>query len=298
MRENRTCGSEGGEGLALPDPYRVVLARGARAMSDPTHERKRGTRFRLFVDAALASGAAVRASEAQAHYVRSVMRARVGEAVALFNGRDGEWLATIDTVERSGCTLRVARQSRPQAAEPDPWLAFAPIRGARVDFIAQKATELGVARLLPVVTRHTQVRAVNAARLRANAVEAAEQCGRLTVPAVDALVPLAQLLDAWPSERRLLVADESGAGVPIAQAVAAVGASAGTRPWGILVGPEGGFAADELAALGALPFATRAGLGPRVLRADTAAIAALAVVQAVAGDWSTNALTERPPAAL
>ncbi len=273
-------------------------------MSDPAHERKRGTRFRLFVDGQLASGAAVRVSEAQAHYVRSVMRARVGEAVALFNGRDGEWLATVDGLERRGCTLTVARQSRLQAAEPDPWLAFAPIRGARVDFVAQKATELGVARLLPVATRHIQVRGINTGRLRANAIEAAEQCGRLTVPAVDALVPLAQLLGGWPAERRLLVADESGAGTPIAQAVADPGAGpagprpAGLAPWGILVGPEGGFAADELTALGALPFVTRVDLGPRVLRADTAALAALAVVQAVAGDWATNPLTERPPAAL
>lgn len=249
-------------------------------MSDRATGGKCAYRCRLFVDVPLGPGAAVRIDGAQAHYVRSVMRGRVGEAVAHFNGRDGEWLALIDGVERKHCAMTVQRQLRAQTAEPDLWLAFAPVRGVRVDFIAQKATELGVARLLPVLTRHTQIRAINSERLRANAVEAAEQCERLTVPEVAGLVPLDRLLADWPAGRRLLVADESGGGAPIARAVAGV-----APPWGVLVGPEGGFAAAELAALGALPFVMRVGLGPRVLRADTAALAALAVVQAVAGDW-------------
>lgn len=241
-------------------------------------------KLRLHIAAGLGAAAEIMLEAAQAHYLAHVMRARPGEAVALFNGRDGEWLARVDALAKGRARLLVERRLREQRPEPDLWLVFAPIKRARIDFVAEKATELGVSAILPVFTRRTAVSRVNSERLRANAVEAAEQCERLSVPEVREPRPLERLLPEWPSERRLLVLDEQGGGRPIAEALAALG----DGPAAILVGPEGGFADSELDALRRLPFATNIGLGPRILRADTAALAALACWQALRGDWREN----------
>ena len=240
-------------------------------------------RIRLYVTAELALGAVVGLAPEQAHYLKSVMRAAAGTPLLLFNGRAGEWRARLEAVGKGWASCAVEAETRPQAAEPDLWLVFAPIKRARIDFVAQKATELGVSALWPVFTRHTAVTRVNEERLAANAVEAAEQCGRLTVPRVLAPATLEAALDAWPDERRILLCDEREGGVAIASALG--GTPAPASPWAVMVGPEGGFAADELDRLRKLPIVTAVGLGPRLLRADTAALAALACWQAIAGDW-------------
>ncbi len=240
---------------------------------------------RLFVETDLAAGVEAPLDEAQAHYLRHVMRRAEGAPLVLFNGRDGEWTATLALRGKKAAAALVGACTRPQAAEPDLWLCFAPVKRARIDYIAEKATELGVAVLQPIVTQHTIVERVNLERLRANAVEAAEQTERLSVPEVRAPVDLAQLLGAWPAGRRLLMCDETGGGRPIAHVLAALDDAARAAPWAIVVGPEGGFAEAELAALRRIKDVTAVGLGPRILRADTAALAALAVWQALAGDW-------------
>ncbi len=238
---------------------------------------------RLFVEDDLAAGRSVGLDHARAHFLRSVLRLGRGAAVALFNGRDGEWRARIEGLGKGWASLEVEAPLRPQDATPDIWLLFAPIKRARIDFLAEKATELGVARLLPVTTRHTAVSRVNCERLAANAREAAEQCERLSVPEVAEPRRLFDLLADWPCERRLLVCAEAGAARPLAEVLGE--AADGPRgPWALLTGPEGGFAESELDALRKLPFVTTVGLGPRVLRSDTAALAALACWQAVLGD--------------
>ena len=238
-------------------------------------------RHRLFVVAGLAAGQDVSLEATQAHYLGNVLRLGAGDEVALFNGRDGEWRARIAAIGKGRCTAIPAAQLRAQAAEPDLWLCFAPVKRARIDFIAEKAAELGVSVVQPVFTRRTAVTRVNSERLRANAVEAAEQCERLSVPEVREPVELDRLLDAWPGERRLMLCDESGGAAPVAVALA--GATPG--PWAVLIGPEGGFTDDEFARLRQLPGTLAVSLGPRVLRADTAAIAGLAIWQALVGDW-------------
>jgi 16S rRNA (uracil1498-N3)-methyltransferase len=240
---------------------------------------------RLFVEADLASGVEAPLSEAQAHYLRHVMRRADGAPLLLFNGRDGEWRATLALRGKKAAAAAVGERTREQAAEPDLWLCFAPIKRARIDMIAEKATELGVALLQPMLTQHTAVERVNVERLRANAIEAAEQTERLSVPEVRKPVELARLLADWPADRRLLMADETGGGPPIAEALGALDEPARAAPWAILVGPEGGFAAAELAAVRRMKNVTAVGLGPRILRADTAALAALACWQSLVGDW-------------
>ena len=242
---------------------------------------------RLHVEDDLAAGTTVGLDHARAHFLRSVLRLGRGARLALFNGRDGEWLARLDGLGKGWASLAVERQRRAQSAEPDLWLLFAPIKRARIDFLAEKATELGVSRLLPVTTRHTAVSRVNSERLAANAREAAEQCERLSVPAVEAPRALFDLLGDWLPERRLLLCAEAGDARPIAEALseAAPRSDPGPPgPWAVLTGPEGGFAESELDALRKLPFVTAVGLGPRILRADTAALAALACWQALLGD--------------
>ncbi|BBK34550.1 16S rRNA (uracil1498-N3)-methyltransferase [Stella humosa] len=237
---------------------------------------------RLHVAADLGPEAVVGLDEGQAHLVRSVLRLEPGDHVALFNGRDGEWLARLDGIGKGWASAALVRQLRPQVAEPDLWLAFAPIKRARLDFLAEKATELGVSVLWPVFTRHTAVERVNDERLRANAREAAEQTGRLSIPEVRPPVDLMAMLGAWQTDRRILLGDESGTAPPVAEVL---GQCDHDGPWAVLTGPEGGFARAELDRLRELPFVSPASLGPRVLRADTAAIAALAVLQALRGDW-------------
>jgi 16S rRNA (uracil1498-N3)-methyltransferase len=240
---------------------------------------------RLFVEAELVAGIDAPLSDAQAHYLRHVVRRADGAALRVFNGRDGEWAAAFEPHGKKAGVARIGERLREQDVEPDLWLCFAPVKKARIDYIAEKATELGVALLQPVQTQHTIVERVNVERLRANAVEAAEQTERLTVPEVRAPVPLLPLLGDWPSHRRLLVCDETGAGQPISEVLSALDPSARTAPWAVLVGPEGGFDRSELAALRRMKDVTAVGLGPRILRADTAALATLACWQAIVGDW-------------
>ncbi|MBV8132171.1 MAG: 16S rRNA (uracil(1498)-N(3))-methyltransferase [Alphaproteobacteria bacterium] len=236
---------------------------------------------RVYVERRLAASTTVELDAGQAHYLRSVLRLGRGAAVAGFNAADGEWLCRIAQADKRRMSLTVEHQLRVPEPDADLWLLFAPIKRARLDWLVEKATELGVTTLLPVWTARTQSERLNLERLRAHVIEAAEQCERLSVPALHPPEALDRVLAAWPTERHLLVCDESGAGEPIANGVRRLTAT----PVAFLVGPEGGFDQTELDALGKLSFVTRIGLGPRVLRAETAAIAALAVFQAIAGDW-------------
>lgn len=240
---------------------------------------------RLFVEADLVAGVEAPLSEAQAHYLRHVMRRPDGAALWLFNGRDGEWQASLQARGKKAAVALVGERTREQVPEPDVWLCFAPVKRARIDYIAEKATELGAALLQPILTRHTMVERVNVERLRANAVEAAEQTERLSVPEVRAPKELARLLAEWPAERRMLICDETGGGPPIAQALATLDDAARAAPWAVVIGPEGGFDRSELATLRRMNNVMAVGLGPRILRADTAALAALACWQALVGDW-------------
>jgi 16S rRNA (uracil1498-N3)-methyltransferase len=240
-------------------------------------------RARLYRTDGLAAGASILLTDSQAHYLRTVLRLEPGATLALFNGRDGEWAARIDGFAKRGGTLTLLERRRPQEPDPDLWLLFAPLKRARTDFLVEKATELGVSHLCPVVTRRTVAERVNLERLRAHAIEAAEQTERLSVPILGEPAPLDHVIARWPAGRRLLLCDESGSAPPIAAALQQSRAEA----WAVLVGPEGGFAETELDALRKLSFVSPVGLGPRVLRADTAALAALAVLQALAGDWRT-----------
>lgn len=246
---------------------------------------------RLYVDSPLAEGQSVGLDHERAHFLRHVLRLDRGNVVAVFNGRDGEWLARIDGFGKGWCSLTLAERRRVQNAVPDLWLLFAPLKKGRIDFVAEKATEMGVSRLWPVFTRRTDPNRVNVDRLRANAVEAAEQCERLTVPELADPVPLDRALSGWPAERTLYLCAETGATRPIAEAMR----QAGPCPAGILVGPEGGFDQSELDEIVKLPFVVPVGLGPRILRADTAVVAALACWQSLAGDWTADGGDTRPP---
>jgi 16S rRNA (uracil1498-N3)-methyltransferase len=236
---------------------------------------------RLFVEAPLSAEAEIPLSAGQAHYLGHVMRLKPGAGVRVFNGSDGEWQAQIATLGKAG-TLLARMQLRPQRAEPDLWLVFAPIKGHRLDNIVEKATELGISVLVPVSTRHTVVSRVNIEKMRAHAIEAAEQSERLSVPEIRPLQPLERVLAEWPAGRTLVHLDESGGGRPLPEMAADLKGSA----LALLAGPEGGFAKSELDALGGLAFAVAVGLGPRILRADTAAIAAAAVLLASTGAWA------------
>ena len=241
----------------------------------------RAAKIRLFVEADLGPGAVVALTSEQAHYLFTVMRLGVGDPVAAFNGRDGEWICEARPEGRRGGTLAARSPGRAQRTPPDLWLVFAPIKKARTDFIVEKAAELGCARVLPVFTRHTAAERLRPDRLRAHAIEAAEQCGETWVPEIADPVRLDALLDGWDPARWLMFCDESRAARPAAQALD--GAERG--PWAILIGPEGGFAPDEAARLHGLPFVAPVTLGPRILRADTAAVAAITLWQAALGDW-------------
>jgi len=235
---------------------------------------------RLYLEAALEEGVSVALEPAQAHYLGTVLRQKAGDRVLVFNGRDGEWGATM-AGHRRAAVLHVGARTRAQTVPTDLHYLFAPLKAARLDYMVQKAVEMGVSRLQPVLTRHGQVTRVNGARLRANAIEAAEQCGVLSLPAVEAPVLLGRLLAEFDRGRRLVFCDEDA---ETSDPIAAL-STAPRSPLAVLIGPEGGFAEDERAALLALPNVIRLSLGPRILRGDTAAVAALALVQAVLGDW-------------
>ena len=242
--------------------------------------REPGGKLRLFIEGSLVEGARLEPSPQQAHYLLRVMRARRGDRVFVFNGRQGEWLAEIGEASRSECMLTCVRCITMQREVPDVWLVFAPIKKTASDYIAQKATELGVRALQPVFTRRTVVHRINRERMRANAIEAAEQSGRLSVPEVREAIELDQLLQFWPKDRRIIFCDEAG-GTPIADSLAAADIGA----WAILTGPEGGFEVTEREMIRANPLAVPVSLGGRILRADTAALAALSIWQAMLGDW-------------
>ncbi|MBU2963261.1 16S rRNA (uracil(1498)-N(3))-methyltransferase [Citreicella sp. C3M06] len=236
-------------------------------------------KIRLFVDHPLGAGQPVPLTREQAHYLFSVMRMSTGGKLRLFNGRDGEWLAEISEAGKKGGIALCTEALRPQVMPPDLWLLFAPIKKARTDFIVEKAVELGVARILPVQTHYTNSERIRQDRLQAHAMEAAEQCGALSVPEVAELAKLDTLLADWPAERALVFCDEAEAGGRSAMLDAA------PAPAAILIGPEGGFSDIERARLGAMAQTRVIALGPRILRADTAAVAALTLWQTACGDW-------------
>ncbi|SCW32960.1 16S rRNA (uracil1498-N3)-methyltransferase [Rhizobium mongolense subsp. loessense] len=237
---------------------------------------------RLFVDASLSPGAAVEASSDQYNYLANVLRMTDGAEILVFNGRDGEWKASLSFPTRKRIVLTPTEQTRPQPAPSDLHYLFAPLKVGRLDYLVQKAVEMGAGVLQPVMTQHVQGKITNLDKLRANAVEAAEQCGILAIPEVAEPVKLFDLLDNWPQERRIIFCDEGDAGqnpLPLLSRIE-------EKQLALLVGPEGGFSEEERARLSGLDFVTAIPLGPRILRADTAAVAAMAVIQAAVGDWN------------
>lgn len=236
---------------------------------------------RLFVKSPLSTGTTLTLSADQAHYLGNVLRLKPGDHVLLFNGEDGEWCAKLTAIGKKMGEAAVEHQTRPQEHSPDLHYLFAPLKRARLDYMAQKATEMGASLLQPVITRRTVAERVNTDRLHANAVEAAEQCGILGVPEVRKPKTLSKLLEGWDQERLLIFADEAA---PAASPVEALTAQA-PRPLAVLIGPEGGFEPEERALLLQQTYVSPLSLGPRVMRADTAAVACLALVNAVLGDW-------------
>ena len=237
---------------------------------------------RLFVDAPLTAGAELTLNQDQSHYLVHVLRARTGDAVRLFNGRDGEWRATIAAIGKRATTLSLNLQTASQIGVPDIWLCAAPVKRTPLDYLTQKATELGVARIQPVITQRTIVARVNLERMLANAIEAAEQSGRLAIPEIAEPLSLAKLLSTWPAGRRLIFCDEAGEAPPVSGALQ----DQPPGPWAVIIGPEGGFDTRERTQLRQQPFVVPVSLGPRIMRADTAALAALAVWQSILGDWN------------
>ena len=240
---------------------------------------------RLFVEHALTEGASLELGREQTSYLLTVLRLKEGDSVAVFNGKDGAWLAKIGDAHRKGARLDLEVQTAHQTPRSDLWYGFAPLKaGARLDYVVQKATEMGAGVIQPVITRFTQVHRLKHDKFVANVIEAAEQCEVLSVPEVASEVALAELLSTWRDAhglRRLVLCDESApSGSPVSQIRSIDG-----LPVGVLVGPEGGFSDDERELLLAQSFVVPVSLGPRILRADTAAVAALTLVQAIIGDW-------------
>ncbi len=236
---------------------------------------------RLYLTADLASGAAIDAGAEHSHYLLNVLRMTDGGEVLVFNGRDGEWRASVEAKSKRAVRLTLVELTRPQPAKPDLVYCFAPLKQGRLDYIVQKAVEMGAGVLQPVITQHTQVARAGIERLQANAIEAAEQCGILAVPHVGEALKLDRLLAGWDRQRRLIFCDEDAS---TNNPLSALQAIAETK-LGLLIGPEGGFSDDERRQLRGLPFVTAIPLGPRILRADTAAVAAMALIQATIGDW-------------
>ena len=242
--------------------------------------------IRLFVDGELREGGEVVHGSEQSHYLANVMRLRAGDELLAFNGRDGEWRMRLVDVGKRAARLEAIRWERPQIAPPDLDLVVAVVKRARLETIVEKAAELGARRVAPVTTSRTNAGHANIPRLTAIAIEAAEQTGRLDVPEILPETRLTDLLAAWPAGRRLMFCDEAGDALPALEALA----QSEPGPWAILIGPEGGFSPEERAAVRAVPGAVPVTLGPRILRADSAAIAALTLWQATLGDWSPRAL--------
>jgi 16S rRNA (uracil1498-N3)-methyltransferase len=241
---------------------------------------------RLYLDAPLGTGLTRKLEAAQAHYLLNVLRLKAGDPVLVFNGRDGEWRAKLDGFSKKAASLAIEERTREQTAPTDLHYWFAPLKHARLDYMVQKAVEMGAARLQPVLTRYTQAARVNLNRMRANAIEAAEQCGILALPDIAAPLALQQAVAARAPARLLIFCDEDAELQDPVAALQAVRKNGSSRmPLVLLVGPEGGFAEDERAMLCRAPNVLRLALGPRILRADTAAVAALALVQGVLGDW-------------
>lgn len=258
-----------------------------------------GERVRLFVHADLAAGCLVSLAEGQAHYLANVMRLDRGDAIRVFNGRDGEWLARIERMQKAVAALSVEQRLRAQQAEAGPWLLFAPVKKSATDYIVEKATELGASRIWPVITERTVASRVPLARMQATATEAAEQCGRLTLPEIEAPCTLVELAGRWPRERPLLVAHPPGerrsqAILDAITAVAAHDPASAAPSAGLLAGPEGGLTPRELDVLVSLPCAKVVHLGPRTLRAETAAAALLTCWQSATGDWRDGGEPPRP----
>ncbi|SHL42238.1 16S rRNA (uracil1498-N3)-methyltransferase [Roseibium suaedae] len=242
---------------------------------------------RLFLRHILADGASVEADRGQANYLLNVLRLSDGDEILVFNGSDGEWVASIRATGRKACHLELKKQVRPQVALTDIQYLFAPLKHARLDYVVQKAVEMGAGAIRPVFTQHTQTSKVNLERMEANVIEAAEQCGVIAVPPVLEPLSLKDLLAQWATAepgRQLLFCDE-GEESQNPLAVLAALAERGCKQLAVLIGPEGGFSAEERALLRSLPFVQPIPLGPRILRADTAAVAAFAVIQATLGDW-------------
>lgn len=240
---------------------------------------KLSTTPRLFVEQPLAEGAHVELPAAASHYLVQVMRMKPGDPVRLFDDQTGEWLARMSDPDKRRAVVAIESQTLPRETVPDLWLCAAPLKKGRIDWLAEKACELGVARLIPVITQRTIVDRPKHDRLRAHMVEAAEQCGRTALPELAEPITLARLLKDWPAGRALIFADEEG-GAPFAEV-----AAKSPAPAAILIGPEGGFTDAERALIATVPEARAVSLGPRILRADTAAAAAVSLWQAIAGDW-------------
>jgi 16S rRNA (uracil1498-N3)-methyltransferase len=250
---------------------------------------------RIYLDVPLTGGAEVAFDRDQANYLRNVLRLGQGDAVLLFNGRGGEWQASLALTGKRALSATVGEHLRQQPEPLDLHFLFAPLKHARLDYLVQKAVEMGASRLQPVITRHTQVARVNSERMRANAIEAAQQCGVLTLPEIKEPVAFKTIAGSADAERLLVFCDEDAEVTdplaalaqarPQARALLPAEVTRNAMPMAVLIGPEGGFAEDEREALRKRPNVVRIALGPRVLRADTAAVAALALVQAVLGDW-------------
>ncbi len=237
---------------------------------------------RLYCDHPLHEAAEISCTSDQSNYLINTLRMALGDEILVFNGRQGEWRAEVSQVAKKSCSLRVRELIRDQAGGPDIAYYFAPLKRARLDYLVQKATEMGVASIQPVYTAHTVPNRVNMERLQANVIEAAEQCGVLRVPAVSAPEKLSKIVSEWDPGRRLVFADEE------AEMASPISVLEGLRdqPCALIIGPEGGFSSDERSLLLRQPFTTRISLGPRIMRADTAAVAALALINAVIGDWN------------
>jgi 16S rRNA (uracil1498-N3)-methyltransferase len=236
---------------------------------------------RLFIDNALSAGISIDLDKLQTNYLVNVMRMKSGQPVLVFNGQDGEWQARIEIKGKRSVRLQLEMQTRNQPANPDLVFCFAPLKVGRLDYMVQKAVEMGAGVLQPVITKHTQNHRVKVEKLEANAMEAAEQCGVLSVPQCNEPIQLDEMLGSWNAERTLIFCDEDAATNNPIQKLEPLKAN----PLAILIGPEGGFSDDERARLNSMEFVVSIPLGPRILRADTAAVAALTIVQAVAGDW-------------